>query len=156
MRVRANSTPMAIVIGATTVLLMVGCGGSEDAEPETVTAGSVSVSQAWLQSSSSGETPISAEIDNSGTQTEILVDVTSPVCSSTAMHEVVDVDGVARDRVSDGLLTIPAGTSSVLSPDSVHFSCQDPTLPLTDGMTVEVTFTFENAGKVVVTAEVFD
>lgn len=152
---RADYAPRIVAVAAICVFLMAGCG-ADDNSAEGATIGSVTVRHAWLQSSVSGESPISAEIENAGPDSETLLDVISAACRGTVMHEVVDDHGAAVDREAASRLSIPSGTVSVLSPDSVHFSCQDPTLALSDGMTVDMTFVFEHAGEVAVVADVFD
>jgi len=51
-------------------------------------------------------------------------------------------------------LEIPAGETVSLEPGGYHIMLLDLASPLEEGSTVELTLTFENAGELVVTAEV--
>ena len=53
-------------------------------------------------------------------------------------------------------ISVPAGSSVALEPGGLHIMLLDLAAPLEAGTTIEVTLTFENAGEVVVNADVQD
>lgn len=53
-------------------------------------------------------------------------------------------------------ISVPAGETVSLEPGGLHLMMLDLAEPLEVGTTIELTLTFEQAGEVVVTAEVRD
>jgi len=75
-----------------------------------------------------------------------------------------DADDDGMDGDSGGMMTmtpvdripVPANGTATLEPGGFHIMLLDLAAPLEVGTTIEVTLTFENAGELVVTADVRD
>lgn len=89
-------------------------------------------------------------IANGGAEDDRLLSASSEVAGETQIHEMVVFDDVMRMRPLPGGLPIPAGGTVELAPGGFHLMLMDLRRPLVEGTTVEVTLTFERAGRVVV------
>ena len=111
----------------------------------------VTVSQAWVRETiGAGRTSAGyARIVNTGLA-DRLIAVSVP--SGTAeIHESRDQGGMMR-MLPVKFLDVPASGEAVLTPGGYHIMIMNA--PLKRGETVDVTFTFEKAGKITVAAKI--
>lgn len=115
----------------------------------TQASGSLHVSDPWAKA-----TPPNARvaggfvtIDNRGRNDDRLLRVESPASGRVEIHEMSDVDGVARMRELTGGLPLPAGQVTALQPGGVHLMFIEPKQPFVEGQPVQATLVFEKAGR---------
>lgn len=93
-------------------------------------------------------------IRNTGANADALVSVSTPAAGMTHIHKATHADGIMR-MSPVGSLDIPAGGEAVLAPgNGHHLMLMNVARPLKAGDTVEVTFTFRDAGAITATAAV--
>jgi copper(I)-binding protein len=83
-----------------------------------------------------------------------LVSASSPVAGVVEIHEMAMTGTTMTMRPVAGGLALPAGQAVVFKPGGYHVMLLDLKAPLTEGETVSITLTFEDAGTVVVEAPV--
>ncbi len=88
-------------------------------------------------------------IANAG-ETDTLIGGSTDVAKVVEIHEIVDNNGVKEMKPLENGLEIPAGESVTLMPGGYHIMLIGLTKDLTEGMTYDLTLTFEHAGDVVV------
>ena len=71
-----------------------------------------------------------------------LIGASSPAAAQVMIHENVETDGVMQMRHVPAL-DIPAGGETVLAPGGLHVMLMGLTGPLTEGESLEITFSFE-------------
>lgn len=153
---------------------------TEVAEPE----GELEVSDAWARTSPAVATAGAAylEITNGTEVDDVLVgaSVDEAVAAKVELHETTEEGGDADmgegmgGEMGEGTtdtsmagapmmqmqpvedIPVPAGETVSLEPGGLHIMMLDLVEPLEVGTTIEITLTFEQAGDVVVTAEVRD
>lgn len=87
-------------------------------------------------------------IENTGTEADRLVSITSTVADKSEIHEMgMEGDVMKMRALTDGL-EIPAGETIVLSPGGLHLMFMGLKGAFVEGETVSVTLTFEKAGTV--------
>jgi copper(I)-binding protein len=142
--------------------------------------GGITVSDAWARTSMAMAEAGAAYmvIENSGTVADAITGGSSPVAEAVEVHETVDMssampaegggmDGGMASASPDPMagggvmgmqkvdrLEIPAGGSVELRPGSYHIMLIGLKQELKAGETIELTLDFEQAGPVVVEAEV--
>jgi copper(I)-binding protein len=87
-------------------------------------------------------------IENTGTEADRLVSVTSTVAGATQIHELAMQGDVMKMRELPDGLEIPAGETVVLAPGGFHIMFMGLKQAFVEGETVAVTLTFEKAGSV--------
>ena len=128
---------------------------------------SIKVTNPWARASSAMAAAGAAymTIQNTGSATDALVGASSPAARTVEVHETVAMGSPAPSAsggTAGGMmgmqpvarLEIPAGGSVELKPGGYHIMLIDLTKDLNAGATIEITLTFEKAGKVTVSAEV--
>jgi len=93
-------------------------------------------------------------IENTGTETDRLVDANSPIAGRVEIHEMAMNDGVMTMRALTEGIEIPAGDSITLAPGGVHIMFMDLKDGFTEGSPVAMTLVFENAGEIEVSLPV--
>jgi copper(I)-binding protein len=90
-----------------------------------------------------------------GTEADALVSAASPISMDVQVHETMaDASGMAGMQEVDRI-EVAAGATVKLEPGGYHIMFMMPdTDALVVGETVEITLTFEEAGEIVVQAEV--
>ena len=78
-----------------------------------------------------------------------LLGFSTPACERPELHTHINDDGIMRMRKVDSI-EIPAGGEARLQPGGLHLMMIGLTRQLVEGDSVDVTLTFENAGKVTV------
>ncbi|MET3927237.1 copper chaperone PCu(A)C [Devosia sp. 2618] len=87
-------------------------------------------------------------IENTGTEADRLVSVSSDVAADAQIHEMALQNDIMKMRhLSDGI-EIGAGETVVLSPGGYHIMFMKLKQPFVLGETVNVTLNFEKAGSV--------
>ncbi len=87
-------------------------------------------------------------ITNTGTSDDRLVGASSPVAGMTQIHQMKMEGDVMKMNEVEGGLVIPAGQSVTLAPGGFHVMFMQLNQQLTEGSTVPLTLTFEQAGTV--------
>ena len=93
-------------------------------------------------------------IQNTGDTADRLVGAASPVAKRVELHTHIEDNGIMRMREIEGGIQVPAGGSHVLQRGGDHVMLMGLTETLEDGMTIEVTLTFEAAGDISTTVPV--
>lgn len=87
-------------------------------------------------------------IENTGTEADRLISVSSDVAGATQVHTMVMEGDVMKMRQLTEGLEIPAGETVVLAPGGAHVMFMGLNQAFVEGQTVTVTLTFEKAGTV--------
>ena len=126
------------------------------AAPE-VTAGTISVAQAWSRPTS----PLVATgaayltIRNLGVKPDRLLSVATPVAKSAEFNETRHLNGVVQMRPVPSLEISP-GQTLRLAPGALHIMLLNLVRPLIPGTLYPLTLNFRDAGTVTVQVEVRD
>ena len=158
---------------------------SETTEAEEP-AGELEVSDAWVRTSPAVATAGAAYLDiTNGTGTDdvlVSASVEESVAAKVELHETTAVEDDGDAGMGEGSggdmgegttdtsmagapmmqmqpvedIPVPAGETVSLEPGGLHIMMLDLVEPLEMGTTIEITLTFEQAGEVVVDAEVRD
>ncbi len=86
-------------------------------------------------------------IANTGSVPDTLVGASSPVCRTTEVHEMIDVDGVKTMRSADHLPIPPSGSVS-LKPGGTHIMLMNLKKSLRKKDSVDVVLHFARSGNV--------
>ncbi len=140
----ARLTRIGVCAGA---LLMLA--GSVAAE--TMTAGSLQVSNPWARATPKGATVGAGylSITNKGRELDRLIGGSAEPASRFEVHVTVMEDGVAKMRQVTGL-EIKPGETVELKPGGMHVMFMGLKQPLAQGQRVKGTLVFEKAGAVAV------
>jgi periplasmic copper chaperone A len=157
---RALGLTAAAVLAAAT---LAACSSAASPSP----AGGIAVTGAWARASSATAAAGAAymTITNSGSAADAVVGAASPAAATVEVHETYVMGspaasgGMGMGSGAMGMrpiprLEIPANGSVELKPGSYHIMLIGLTKDLVVGEKIEITLTFEKAGKVTVTAEV--
>lgn len=87
-------------------------------------------------------------LNNDGAQDDRLIGASSPVAGSIEIHEMTMQGDVMKMRALPDGVPLRAGQTVELKPGGYHLMMMDLTQPLTEGESVPLTLTFENAGEV--------
>jgi copper(I)-binding protein len=87
-------------------------------------------------------------IENTGTETDRLVSVTSPVSPNVQIHEMKMEGEVMKMRALKDGIEIAPGATVELTPGGSHVMFMGIKAAFVEGETVPVTLTFEKAGSV--------
>ena len=91
------------------------------------------------------------EISNTGATDDRLISVSSDAAKRTELHTHIDQgDGVMKMTEIDGGIPLPAGATHTMVRGGDHVMLMGLEAPLEQGAAVTVTFTFEEAGDIVV------
>lgn len=93
-------------------------------------------------------------IANKGSESDHLIAGKTDVATTVEIHEMFEKDGVMVMQPVPGGIEVPAGGSVVLEPGGYHVMLIGLTKDLTEGMTFDLTLTFEEAGDVTVSVTV--
>jgi len=86
-------------------------------------------------------------LTNTGSQSDRLISVTSPIASRAEIHRSVIEDGVASMRPVEDV-TVEPGATVDFEAERLHFMFIEPDRPLRDGDRFAATLVFENAGSI--------
>lgn len=117
--------------------------------PATGFADGIEISDAYARSASPAAKTGAAfmMIANSGAQDDRLIAVQSPAAKRVELHTHIDAgNGVLQMREVESGFEIPAGGMHELARGGDHVMLMGLTAPLTQGATIVLTLTFEQAG----------
>ena len=113
----------------------------------------VEVSQAWSPLAPPGATVIAVYADIAAHRSDTLLSVSTPLAGSAQLHSSVEEAGMMKMRPVTRL-EVRQGETVHLAPGGMHLMLMDIRQPLAAGAQLPLTFHFENAGDVPVTAQV--
>ncbi|MEO8462330.1 MAG: copper chaperone PCu(A)C [Chloroflexota bacterium] len=132
---------------------LVGCGGSQTAAPSAATP---VVTNAWVRPPVGPDRPAAGylTITNPGGTTDALVGASCSIAMSVEIHETTTDSSGMTGMHPIHRLEILAGGTVKLEPGGYHMMLMGTGDKLKIGDKVEITLQFEQAGTVVVEAEV--
>ncbi len=156
-RVRAWAAAGGVLL-ALTVAACGGSGGKATPAPSPVArSGNISVSAPMVPAPASGDVAaLYFTVRNDGDRADLLTAVTTDASGSAMVHETVEQGSTSVMRPLAGGLSVPAHGEVRLAPGGYHVMMTALQRRLAPGATVQVTLTFEHAGKVAFTAPVGD
>lgn len=142
---------LARVIG---VLFMAGFFGTALAG-EVSTLGPLEIDTPWARASVGTARPGAAyvTIRNTGDEPDRLVGIETRVAARPEVHEMEEVGGVMKMRPAQPL-EIPPGGEIRLAPGGAHIMLMQLQAPLEEGKQIPITFVFEKAGEITLSAPV--
>ncbi len=131
------------------VLMLLAVGGTAHAD------GGMRIDQAWTRATAGNARTgaLYVTITNTGTVTDRLIAVNTPVADKAEPHESKMNNGVMEMRPL-GPVSIAPGKTFTFAPNADHIMLTGLKAPLKLGDQVPVTLTFEHAGAVQTTASV--
>ncbi len=133
-----------IAVLLTSLLVLAGC-----ASPETIVANDL-----WVKSSEmsvqGGMTAVYGTLTNDSSEDIVLVGGATDLAGLVEVHEMAMINGEMKMQEIDGGLLIPAGQSIELEPGGNHLMLMQLTRDLLAGDEINVTFSFDGAGDLVV------
>ncbi|MBC8160686.1 MAG: copper chaperone PCu(A)C [Roseiflexaceae bacterium] len=140
-------------------LLLAGCGVGTAAPtaPDEVSAGPLRLSNIWLRTpnDTSSTDALYMVIRNTGSRPDSLLGATSDAAATVELHQTSSTGGVVAMRPIPEI-SIPAGGAVAIESGAYHLMLLDRTRVVKAGDLVTVTLLFQQAGTVVVQAEVRD
>lgn len=120
--------------------------------------GDLAVSLPWARATPPGAPVAGAflTVHNRGHAPDRLLGVETRAAERVEIHEVREVDGIARMRELPEGLPLPAGATVVLKPGGYHLMFIQPAPPFVAGDEVAATLVFERAGRLDVAFQVRD
>jgi copper(I)-binding protein len=113
------------------------------------------VSAAWVRPPMGADLPAAGYVTIvGGGAGDALLSASSPVATAVEVHETMAGASGMTGMRPVGRIDVAAGATVKLEPGGYHLMLMGVTGPLTVGQQVEITLTFEKAGKVSVQAEV--
>ena len=126
------------------------------AQAETLTLGDLEIRGAFARATLPNQ-PVAGgffTVTNIGDRDDTLLSATSPAAGRAEVHEMAMEGDVMRMReLTDGL-PIPAGETVILKPGGYHVMFMNLAGPLAEGDAIDLTLSFERAGKVSMTMPV--
>ncbi len=161
------------ILGVVLALLLAGCAaGPGPDSADCAGQQSLRIENAWARATTSG-TPAAGGmnmatppgggvsmnvtsaaylvISNCGSQPEKLLSAASDAAELTQIHQTVTENGVSK-MMEVGQIEIPAGKKVELKPGGLHVMMMALKKEIPAGATVNLTLTFEKAGKIPVAA----
>ncbi len=126
------------------------------ATPALAQDASIQIEQPWARATPGGATSgaVYMTIDNKSNAADRLTGAESDAAMTSQIHEMKVAGGVMKMREISGGLAVPANGAVALKPGGYHLMLIGLKKPLKAGETVQLTLTFEKAGKVAVSAPV--
>ena len=145
---RRGAAAAVVLLG---LIGLAGCTTGASAPPD-----GLAVADAWVRAPAGADRPAAGymTITNPGPEADALVGVSTAVAEMVEIHRTTTMSGMTGMQPVEAI-HIPAGGTVTLEPGGFHLMLMGVD-ELTVGDTVELELTFEQAGKVVVTAEVRD
>jgi copper(I)-binding protein len=116
--------------------------------------GSIIVREVWARATPPGTNvaAVYATIDNRGRSPDRLIGIASSAASSAMIHQTIEEGGISQMREGEGGIA-PRSTLK-MEPGSTHIMLMGLNKPLKEGEPLDITFSFEKAGKVTIRAAV--
>jgi copper(I)-binding protein len=135
---------LASLVAVAAIVAACGTAGSS--------AGPMIVRDPWIREPMAGMTAGYLVIENGTGKADVLTGVTIPAGGTVTLHRTTtDASGMSGMEPVDGI-HVPAGGTVTLEPGGFHLMIDD--LTASAGSMVELRLTFEQAGEIVVQAEV--
>src|SRR5207302_10469489 len=140
-------------IACATVL---SCFLAAPALAEEVKAGDLVISQAWSRATPGGAKVATGylTIENKGSAPDRLLGGSADVATKVEVHEMATANGVMTMRRAEDGLPIPVGATVKLTPSASHLMLTELKHPLKQGDGLQITLSFEKAGKIAVPFDV--
>lgn len=142
----------ALLLVLTALIGACGGGGLPDPAP-----GSVEFSNAWVRSAAAGGMSAAYfDVTNGLSVDDALTGVTSPVAAMAGLHETTtDASGMMGMQETDSV-PLPAGQTVTFAPGGLHVMLMGLKQDLVAGTRVDLSFSTQGSGTIVVSAEVRD
>lgn len=114
----------------------------------------VTVSEAYVRSSSPKSAAAFMQVANSGTQDCQFIAAETPAAGKSELHTHLEEDGMMKMVKVEGGFTIPAGGHFDLERGGAHVMMTGIDTPLADGQDVDFKLDFSDCGQIEVTAKV--
>lgn len=113
-------------------------------------AGAIEVDAPWARAVPKGASVAAGyvTIKNTGTETDRLVEGSTPVAGKIEVHQMTMDNGVMRMRPLGAPLEIKPGETVELKPQALHFMMTGVKQPIEKGKPFKATLVFEKAGPV--------
>jgi periplasmic copper chaperone A len=141
----------AVVVAFSLLFIVAACGAASPGG-----AGSPTITDAWIRPPMGPDRPAAGYLVITGApdSADALVSASSPAAMEVEIHETIPgMSGMAGMRPVERI-DVAAGAVVQLEPGGYHLMLMGVGSGLAVGQTVEITLTFENAGEIVVQAEV--
>ncbi len=136
-----------VIVALSFLFVVAACSSAGAAKP--------TVSDAWVRMPMGADRPAAGYLTIvGGDAADALLAASSPIAMDVQVHETTETaDGMGMQEVDR--IEIPAGATVQLEPGGYHIMFMMPDMEqVVVGESVEITLTFEEAGDVVVQAEV--
>jgi periplasmic copper chaperone A len=154
---RMHAALRAAFLGLAALAIGSALAGEPTAGPASApaTSATLSVEKAWVREPPPGADVAAAyfTLRNTGHDSAVLVDLSSPVASETMLHETQLVGGESRMRMLERLV-IPAGGAVSLTPGAIHVMLAGLRQPLHAGQQVPLVLRFASGQQIRVLARV--
>lgn len=136
-------------IGAVSLLIVLFLATAQAADS------GIQIDHAWARATPGGAKTgaVYLTIINTGSAPERLLTVTTPAAEHAEPHSMKMENGIMEMR-SLGTVTIAPGQRFLFEPNGNHIMLMGLKAPLKEGGTVPLTFTFDHAGSVTVSAAI--
>ncbi len=114
----------------------------------TATVGPVTISEAYARASIGRAPNSGAYMMLTSTAEDRLVAAETPAAARAELHTHLMDNGVMKMRPVEGGIPVAPGAPTMLQPGGFHVMLMGLTGPMTEGETIDLTLTFEKAGKV--------
>jgi copper(I)-binding protein len=167
-------TLVVAALAATATLGLAACGSDDETATNAASAEPVSVTGAWARVTPPKAPAGAAYMTITSAEGDMLTGVSVPadVAGEAQLHETTDQNAaMAQEMAEKGesptaaqmqqmmkgmkeveMIDLPAGEAVQLKPGGYHVMLMKLKAPITEGMTIPVTLTFEKAGEVTVDA----
>jgi copper(I)-binding protein len=143
--------PRALLATLALVAALAGCSGGG-------TGGGVglTVTDAWVRApqGAGGAAAAYLVMKNAGSTDDALLSVASATAGMATIHETVLQSGGMMGMQPVAKIDVPVGATVKLEPGGYHIMLEQLTREITPGMKIELSLTFEKAGKIEISAEV--
>jgi len=128
-------------------------GASATAGADEVKLGDLTISGAWVRTTTNDVTAAYMTIKSAG-DADTLVKASSPISGMVQLHEVITEGSSSKMQEKPGGFEVPANGMVELKPGGFHIMLMDVKDAPAEGSMVELTLTFEKAGEVTIKAPV--
>jgi copper(I)-binding protein/uncharacterized protein YcnI len=161
---QADDPAAAVEDPAPTVTVVAGDASSSDHDHEhaspdaggAASSGDLEISGAWVREAMIPGRPTAGylTIHNGSDTDDAIVGATSPAAGVIELHETTTADDGTMGMGPVPEIPVPAHGEAALEPGGYHLMILEPTAPLTDGDSVELTLTFAAAEPVTMSVPV--
>lgn len=143
---------MRFLLSLAVCFALAACGAPPQPQPQAAAAGEASgalaIDDGWASATPGGAAVSAGYLTITSPTADRLLSVSSPRAARVEIHEMAMDGDVMRMRAVEGGLTLPAGEAVTLAPGGRHLMFMEVAPPFSEGESVPVTLTFEQAGAV--------